>query len=766
MWSALAFAGFVVASVVGLPPLWGGMLLVVPVMIFATGLGWRHAAVLVPVVLLLVLLVDALDGALATFGYYAGIAATASAAVAAGHNLFEHWRSAERRAQDNERRAELLSRAANMLHLTGSPLELYRELTRLLSDILDVSHAAVLVPQDGALELVATHKWNVELGYRLPLDSICGTAFRSRREVYVPDTQVDPRYVAPPRAPTTRSELAVPLIVGDEVAAVLNLEHREAGRFSNEERAALAALIQIAEEALGRIRSVHLLERQRSEQEFLAQVNHRLVSAESTRQVADVALQQLMGALQIDGGAVLTVQGATFRMVTDIGEIPPEVRTRIRSSGLPWGLGQIYESWLTQEPIYVTDYQRHPQGVPAYRALGLRAAAFVPIVNAQGRTQALLELGSFSRARDWSERDRALLAVVASTVGVAFERAVIQEQMVELLEIVRGLAQTDDPRRLYQDAVNAAVRLIPGAEAGSILVRSGEVFRFAATHGFSDAILRESPPFEEAEQLEWYAGSVDSFRAGVPRLATGADVRRHSEESRRNRLDDAISLEGRIPDLCANICVPITFKNEVTGILNIDNLTHEGAFGPSDLRLAEAFGQQIGVIIRQTEYRDALERSVVMDPLTGLGNREGFNRQLTKELSRAKRYGHAVHLVMMDLDGFKAINDRYGHQAGDDALVRVAGALERERREGDAAFRWGGDEFALIIPQVAPPDARRAAERYASAVEALDLDGPHRLAVSVGIASYPKDAADREDLMRVADDLMYERKKERSSSAR
>ena len=760
-WSLLTAALFFSASLLGLPPLWSGMLLVVPLVVFATGLGWQHGALLVPAAVLAALAADGLLGAIHDPVHYAGIAASGAVAVAAGQNLFAHWRRAERRARSNERRAELLSRAAKTLHLTASPADLYRELTRLIAAILDVSHTAVLVPRDDELELVATHLWDIEPGYRLSLDSVCGAAFRARNEVYVPDTQMDPRYVPPPRSPVTRSELAVPLIVADEVVAILNLEHLEVGRFNGDERGALGALTQIAEEALGRIRAVDLLEQQRSEQEFLARLNHGLVSAESTRQVSDVVLEQLMDVLNIDSGAVFTVQGARFHAVSDVGDIPPDVRRRIREAGLPWGSGQIYGSWLTHEPVFVTDYQAYERAAPEHRASGLRAVAFVPILNAQGRTQALLELGSFARAHAWSDRDRALLGIVANSVGVAFERAVVQEQMVNLLEIVRGLAQTDDPRRLYQDAVKAAVRLIPGAEAGSILVRSGDVFRFAATHGFDDAVLRENPPFAEAEQLRWYAGSVENFRAGIPRLATGADVRRHSEESRRNRLDDLISSDGRMAELCANICVPITFMNDVTGILNVDNLTHEGAFGVSDLRLAEAFGQQIGVIIRQTEYREALERSVVTDPLTGLGNREGFNRQLTMELARAKRYGHAVNLVMMDLDGFKAINDRYGHHAGDEALIRIAEGLERERREGDSAFRWGGDEFALIIPQVGPVDARRAAERYAAAVEGTDLYGPGGLTVSVGIASYPQEAADRDDLLRIADDLMYARKKTR-----
>lgn len=752
---------FLISSALQGPPLLNGLLLAIPLMIFATGLGWQWGLLLLPLSLAFVFSTEVSFGAISDPWFYAGLTLAGAIGVAGGHSMFRQWRASERNARANARRAELLSEAAARLHLCEDATALYQELTRLLSAILEISHTAVLVPRHDGLELVATHLWDIELGYQISYDSVCGTAFRTGEEVHVPDTQLEPHYVTPPNAPVTRSELAVPLFVGSEVVAVLNVEHVEPGRFGADERATLRALTKIAEEALEGIRSVSLLEQQRSEQEFLARFNHRLLSAESTKEVSDVVLGELVEGLEIDGGAVFTLQGTRFRVVSDVGHGPAEVRALIRSSGLPWGKGQIYESWLTQQAIFIADYQSIPEADPDYKALGLRAVAIVPIVNAHGRTQAVLEFGSFERPRDWSDRDRALLDIVSSALGVAFERAVLEEQMVELLEIVRGLAQTDDPSRLYEDAVESAVRLIPGAEAGSILVRSGDTFRFAAGHGFDMEALKTAAPLHESEQLRWYAGSVERFRAGIPRLVTGSDVRKHSEASRHGRLDDAIAQNGRISELCANICVPITFQNKVTGILNIDNLNHQGAFGVSDLRLAEAFGQQIGVIIRQTEYREALERSVVTDPLTGLGNREGFNQQLTAEIGRAKRYGHPVNLVMMDLDGFKSINDTLGHQVGDEALIRVAQAIGAHKRDGDTAFRWGGDEFALIIPQVAAEDAARAAERYAEAISTIRI-GEHELTVSVGLASYPEDASDHEGLLRVADDLMYERKKTRA----
>src|SRR5690606_25186719 len=104
----------------------------------------------------------------------------------------------------------------------------------------------------------------------------------------------------------------------------------------------------------------------------------------------------------------------------------------------------------------------------------------------------------------------------------------------------------------------------------------------------------------------------------------------------------------------------------------------------------------IAVIVRQAEQVRRLEESLVTDGLTRLGNREGFQRRLQTELARAERYGHPLNLVMIDLDNFKQINDRFGHAAGDAALVAVAESLTRQLRSSDHAFRWAGDEFVLL----------------------------------------------------------------------
>jgi diguanylate cyclase (GGDEF)-like protein len=139
------------------------------------------------------------------------------------------------------------------------------------------------------------------------------------------------------------------------------------------------------------------------------------------------------------------------------------------------------------------------------------------------------------------------------------------------------------------------------------------------------------------------------------------------------------------------------------------------------------------------------------DPLTRLLNRRAFVERLDGEVARATRYGHRFSLVLCDLDGFKELNDRFGHAAGDDALQRFAATLQSGLRKGDEAFRIGGDEFALLLAEAGEADARRVVERIVGVSAGLRA--------SFGVASCPEYAGDSQSLFRLADAALYDAKR-------
>ena len=168
---------------------------------------------------------------------------------------------------------------------------------------------------------------------------------------------------------------------------------------------------------------------------------------------------------------------------------------------------------------------------------------------------------------------------------------------------------------------------------------------------------------------------------------------------------------------------------------------------------------RVPILVEYDELK-RLQSNASTDPLTGLYNRRLFEEYCEKELNRARRYGQHLGLVILDLHRFKEVNDRYGHMQGDQALQLAASTLRKTIRASDFAFRIGGDEFALLLPQVDPEQAailcRRIRTNYESAITALKLDTA--LSIDFGIAVHPQDGDQKDTLNRLADERLYQHK--------
>jgi len=175
--------------------------------------------------------------------------------------------------------------------------------------------------------------------------------------------------------------------------------------------------------------------------------------------------------------------------------------------------------------------------------------------------------------------------------------------------------------------------------------------------------------------------------------------------------------------------------------------------------LASASLLRLPILMEYEELR-SLQINAATDPLTGLYNRRFFNEYFDKELNRSIRYSHHFALVVFDLHRFKEVNDRYGHPQGDVLLQMAANTLRKSMRTSDYAFRIGGDEFALLLPQSDTEQAmamsRRLRSAYEAAIEPLHLGVS--LGLDYGLAVYPDDGEQQEILIRVADERLYQLK--------
>lgn len=147
---------------------------------------------------------------------------------------------------------------------------------------------------------------------------------------------------------------------------------------------------------------------------------------------------------------------------------------------------------------------------------------------------------------------------------------------------------------------------------------------------------------------------------------------------------------------------------------------------------------RIRVGSRVIQYQQHLEHQTQTDSLTGLYNRRAFEKRMTDELERANRYGHPLSLLILDIDNFKFINDTYGHNAGDSALVKISQTLRTTTRQSDFPSRFGGEEFVLILPDTDHENAQRAAEKILGEIRSFVFSasaGEFSLTVSIGISS-------------------------------
>ena len=210
------------------------------------------------------------------------------------------------------------------------------------------------------------------------------------------------------------------------------------------------------------------------------------------------------------------------------------------------------------------------------------------------------------------------------------------------------------------------------------------------------------------------------------------------------------------------IGIPLKVGDMVVGVMNLSRSTL-GGFSPSELRLLGLLSDQAAVAISNASLHQMISRQAYSDTLTGLPNRRALDERLEEEVQSARRNNYSFAVIMMDLDGFKAVNDTYGHATGDDVLRTVFGQMARGVRTTDFLARYGGDELSLILSQTEMSSAQVVTEKILEGMKKLKYKLPDgkrlRIGISGGIAIFPVHARNGPDLLRAADAALYQAKK-------
>ena len=310
-------------------------------------------------------------------------------------------------------------------------------------------------------------------------------------------------------------------------------------------------------------------------------------------------------------------------------------------------------------------------------------------------------------------------------------------ELKTLHEVSEAISQTLDMDELVNRVLQVLVRtkiFLFEVRGGIFLVEDGRL-RLASFVNLSETVLT---PCQELIEGQCLCGQA---------LATGDVV--ISLDPRENELHALCHPE---TERYGRIIVPLKAVDTVVGLLSLytDPCVE---VGESLMQLLYSLGSLIGIAVNNSRLYEETKSVSLHDPLTGLANRRFLEIQLEKSFEAARRYGQNLSGIMLDIDHFKRYNDTLGHPEGDRLLARIAHILTAEMRKSDYVFRYGGEEFLVLLPDTELSKARDAAERLRAAVER-----EAGITISLGVAVYQEGMPDKETLVKAADAALYRAK--------
>lgn len=220
------------------------------------------------------------------------------------------------------------------------------------------------------------------------------------------------------------------------------------------------------------------------------------------------------------------------------------------------------------------------------------------------------------------------------------------------------------------------------------------------------------------------------------------------------QVDDKTKMQTR-----SIVAVPVRFREQCLGVIELINCVGPEGFSPRELALLEALADYAAIAIENARHVQRIHELTITDDCTTLYNARHLNFMLDTEIYRSHRYSYEFSIIFIDLDHFKAVNDTHGHLMGSKLLGEIGNVVKNNCRLIDFAFRYGGDEFVLLLPQTSKENACRVARRLHSLIKNTvwlkDEGLSVRLTASVGVASFPVDSADKAGLLHLADEAMY-----------
>lgn len=530
-----------------------------------------------------------------------------------------------------------------------------------------------------------------------------------------------------------RSWIGVPLLFRDEVLGVLSVQSFAPHAYDEKDLRLLRTMSAPVATAIRNARSFEDLTALAQKLRQVEETSRRMQLVRNTDELYAIVLNLVDRVLGYRTCAILERRGDALVVVAEHGHLASERGVQLSLAG-----NGLTAACLSGKPLYVPDVAADTRYVHAVALT--RCELVLPLTVGEGVFGVLdIQAPAIDAV---PQDDQNLLGIVAAELAVALtglKRLAQVEKLGDRLAGLHGAAmrlqRCSEVEELCAVTVTEAARILGFATCNVGLIEGDWLVPMAS----ADLEVR---PLRRGEGVAWHC------------LETGQVVCAN--------LVDLPQARPTRPDLQSVLSVPIGDF----GVFQAVSIERD-AFGPEDVLVAETLAGHLNEGIRRIRVEKDLREQAIRDPLTGLYNRRFLGETLAREIERAKRYGHPLTLIMADVDDFKTVNDRYGHAVGDAALRCIAAALQTNVRAGDFVFRYGGEEFVIILPETGNggDDALQRLQETTSAITLADAPGL-MLSVSLGYVEW-KPSRDGpttlEDLLRQADAVLYAIKRRRGS---
>jgi diguanylate cyclase (GGDEF)-like protein len=586
-----------------------------------------------------------------------------------------------------------------------------------------------------------------------PARSLPAMAVAARRPLFATGYLNDPRGIDV-RAAVVQEGFdtlcTAPLLDGPEILGLLNVYHDVPYAWSEDELDTMSALAAQASVAIKNAQNYEKMATWAAQLQSIQQLGVRLSRLTSVHEIGMAIATELHQIIDYHNVRVYRLEGEDLVPVAMKGQVGEYVDETPEQLMVKFGEG--ITGWVAENRVA----QNLPDAAKDPRASTIEGteedldeSMLLAPMMFEDQVLGVLVLSKLG-LHQFSDDDLRLLVIYGSFAAQAFATAdvtarlraqseALQRQLVNqrgLLQVTESILTTLNPRAILDQVVDRLAELV-GYD--NIAIETVD-----PVSGLLKPLIARGS--HAAEYLEPWEPGEEGLATWVVAHNEPALVLDERLDTRVNHFRDD-QLDGSL------ICVPLRDREGASGVLTLERLGENPRYTEDEFDLVKLFAAQVSIALQNAEVHRAVEIRAQTDDLTGLLNHGTFGTWLARTVEAREPFS----LIMLDLDDFKAVNDELGHQAGDRLLADIAAAIVAAGRESDHVFRYGGDEFALILGGTDGSAALAVAERVRATVHAVGGEGSSwaekgvEISVSIGLATFPRDGLTPESILLAAD---------------